>query len=117
MTLTEPELALAKNDLELGRRTVEYFIDTIKDTRCSYCNGWGHLVHKCTSFKFMEKHCSQSAALKIEWGKHKSTHIKGYVEDAINYTMAGTKRNLQKMLIEQIKSAGGQSQAEVAMRL
>ena len=105
MTLSKTEKLEAKNDLVLGRKTVEHFIDAIKDTRCSYCNGWGHLVHKCTSFKFMEKQCSLSAALKIEWGKHKSTHIKGYVEDAINYTMAGTKRNLQKRLIDQLKSA------------
>ena len=105
MTLTAQEEKEAKADLILGQKTVEHFIDSIKDTRCSYCGGWGHLVLKCTSFKFMEKHCSQSAALKMEWGKHKRTHIKGYMEDAITATMVGTKRSLQKMLLEQLKSA------------
>ena len=66
-----------------------------QDSRCPFCQGWGHKIGRCSTKKALDRQFSQTKILKSTWGKLKGRLTHDRVAECV---LLGVKR--RKLLNE-----------------
>ena len=59
---------------------------------CSFCGGFGHGSHICSTIRIINRWAKSSKTLKAVWGKRKGLAKSARIEKAIRKGVLGRKR-------------------------